>query len=308
MFYGSTKAVENVSFEVDRGEILGLLGPNGAGKTTIMNILTTQIVPTSGGASVEGFDVLEEPIKVRELTGYLPENVPLYPEMEVEEYLRFVARGRGLRGNALKERLDWVIEKCGLRTMLKRLVSQLSKGYRQRLGLAQALVHNPRVLVLDEPTSGLDPLQIIGIRNLIKELSSEKTIIVSTHILQEVEAVSDRIIIINEGQIIANGTQAELQEAASHRSSRVLTLKGDPAEIQQTLGGLPHVEGVERFDLDSENELSSFRVLAEPGYEIWPDLAQAIQEKGWLVKDSREEKPTLEAAFIHLTRTSMQSS
>lgn len=306
MHYGSTKAVENVSFTVDRGEILGLLGPNGAGKTTIMNILTTQIVPTSGTASIEGFDILEEPIEVRKNTGYLPENVPLYMDMEVSEYLRFVAEGHGLQGSVLRERLDWVIEKCDIKAMMKRLISQLSKGYRQRVGLAQALVHDPRVLVLDEPTTGLDPLQIIGIRSLVKELSADKTIIVSTHILQEVEAISDRIIIINEGRIIANGTQAELQNTATIASRRTITVKGDPIEIENALQHLPHVNRVQKLDMQSHDGVYSFRIDAESGNELWPDLAGLALEKGWLIKDSWEEKPTLEEAFIQLTRASMQ--
>ena len=306
MHYGSTKAVENVSFTVDRGEILGLLGPNGAGKTTIMNILTTQIVPTSGTASIEGFDILEEPIEVRKNTGYLPENVPLYMDMEVSEYLRFVAEGHGLQGSVLRERLDWVIEKCDIKAMMKRLISQLSKGYRQRVGLAQALVHDPKVLVLDEPTTGLDPLQIIGIRSLVKELSADKTIIVSTHILQEVEAISDHIIIINEGRIIANGTQAELQNTATIASRRTITVKGDPIEIENALQHLPHVNRVQKLDMLSHDGVYSFRIDAESGHELWPDLAGLALEKGWLIKDSWEEKPTLEEAFIQLTRASMQ--
>ena len=308
MHYGSTRAVEDASFKVEKGEILGLLGPNGAGKTTIMNILTTQIVPTSGNATVEGFDVLEQPLEVRQCTGYLPETVPLYVDMEVIEYLRFVGQGRGLGGSELESRLEWVVEKCGIRTMLRRLISQLSKGYRQRVGLAQALIHDPKVLVLDEPTSGLDPLQIIGIRDLIIELARDKTIIVSTHILQEVEAISDRIIIINEGRIIADGTQDELQQAASQTSSRMVTLKGDSTEIERVLKGLPGVERVLPVATSQGHDVFSFRIQAERGREIWLDLAVVIQENGWLVKENREVKPSLEAAFIQLTRRELEPS
>ena len=306
MHYGSTRAVENVSFSVGQGEILGLLGPNGAGKTTIMNILTTQIVPTAGTASVNGFDILDQPIEVRRNTGYLPENVPLYMDMEVGEYLRFVAEGRGLEGSMLRQRMDWVVEKCAIKPMLKRLIGQLSKGYRQRVGLAQALVHDPRVLVLDEPTTGLDPLQIIGIRALVKELAADKTIIVSTHILQEVEAISDRIIIINEGRIIANGVQSELQQAAARSSRRTITLQGDPGDIEAALHNLPSVDQVEKLDAPNPDGFHSFRLTAKANHELWPDLAAVVLEKGWLVKDSWEEQPTLEEAFIHLTRASMQ--
>ncbi|MBI4775842.1 MAG: ATP-binding cassette domain-containing protein [Deltaproteobacteria bacterium] len=308
MYYGSTRAVEDAGFRVEKGEILGLLGPNGAGKTTIMNILTTQIVPTSGSATIEGFDVLEQPIEVRRCTGYLPETVPLYVDMEVVEYLRFVAQGRGLAGPELENRLEWVVEKCGIRTMMRRLISQLSKGYRQRVGLAQALIHDPKVLVLDEPTSGLDPLQIIGIRDLVKELAKDKTIIVSTHILQEVEAISDRIIIINEGRIIADGTQQELQQAASQTPGRMVALKGNSADIERVLKGLPGVKQVLPVAVSQDDGVCSFRIQAEQGREIWPELAGAIQENGWLVKENRELKPSLEAAFIHLTRRELGQS
>lgn len=306
MHYGTTRAVEDVSFRVERGEILGLLGPNGAGKSTIMNILTTQIAPTSGTASIEGFDVIDQPIEVRKRTGYLPENVPLYMDMEVGEYLHFVAQGRGLQGPELRERMDWVMEKCGIKAMLRRLIAQLSKGYRQRVGLAQALVHDPKVLVLDEPTSGLDPLQIIGIRDLVKELSSDKTIIVSTHILQEVEAISDRIIIINEGRIIADGSRVELQQRAAQGASRMVALKGDPAAILGNLRELPRVREVTQLEAVDPDGVCIFAIESEAGQEIWLDLAQMALQNGWLIKDSWEQKPSLEEAFIQLTRATTQ--
>ncbi|MCK8600986.1 ABC transporter ATP-binding protein [Desulfoferrobacter suflitae] len=306
MHYGTTRAVEDVSFRVERGEILGLLGPNGAGKSTIMNILTTQIAPTSGTASIEGFDVIDQPIEVRKHTGYLPENVPLYMDMEVGEYLHFVAEGRGLQGSELRERLDWVIVKCGIKAMLRRLIAQLSKGYRQRVGLAQALVHDPKVLVLDEPTSGLDPLQIIGIRDLVKELSADKTIIVSTHILQEVEAISDRIIIINEGRIIADGSRVELQQRAAQGASRMVALKGDPSAILGNLRELPRVRKVTQLEAVDPDGVCIFAIESEVGQEIWLDLAQMALQNGWLIKDSWEQKPSLEEAFIQLTRATTQ--
>lgn len=191
MHYGPTVALDNISFTVKKGEIVGLLGPNGAGKTTTMRILATHIMPVGGSAKIGGFDVLENPKKVRGILGYLPENAPLYPEMEVVEYLNFVSQARNLTGNMKKERLDWVLTHCGLKNVYHRPIGDLSKGYRQRVGLAQALIHDPQVLILDEPTSGLDPIQILGIRKLIKELAKEKTIILSTHILQEAAAISE---------------------------------------------------------------------------------------------------------------------
>ena len=210
MHYGNFVALSNVSFQAREREILGLLGPNGAGKTTAMRILTTYLYPSSGTAVIDKIDILENPLEARKRIGYLPETAPLYSDMMVDEYLEFVGQARGLSGSALKARLKWVREACGLELIWKHIVSEISKGYRQRVGLAQALIHDPQVLILDEPTSGLDPLQIIGIRDLIKQLAKEKTIIFSTHILQEVEAIADRIVIINEGKIVSQGTQQEL--------------------------------------------------------------------------------------------------
>lgn len=214
MLYGSVVALDQVSFQVQEGEILGLVGPNGAGKTTSMRILTTYLYPTSGTAKIDNFDILENPIEVRKRLGYLPETAPLYLDMQVEEYLTFVGRARDLGGRTLSTRLNWVKEACGIKPVWKHPLSEISKGFRQRVGLAQALLHDPKVLILDEPTSGLDPLQIIGIRTLIKSLAKKKTIIFSTHILQEVEAIADRIVIINEGRIVSQGTQLELAEKA----------------------------------------------------------------------------------------------
>ncbi len=212
MQYGSFKALQGVSFQAKENEILGLLGPNGAGKTTAMRLLTTYLYPSSGTAVVGGADIIENPHDVRRKTGYLPETAPLYTDMQVDEYLGFVGAARGLEGAKLRERLDWVKEACDLSFIWKHTLSEISKGFRQRVGLAQALIHDPEVLILDEPTSGLDPLQIIGIRKLIRELAKKKTIIFSTHILSEVEAIADRIVIINEGRIIAQGTQQELAQ------------------------------------------------------------------------------------------------
>lgn len=217
MHYGSFVALSDVSFEAKEGEILGLLGPNGAGKTTAMRILTTYLHPTGGSAKVYGKDILEQASEVRKLIGYLPETAPLYMDMQVDEYLRFVGQARDLKDLKLVKRLNWVKEACDLGFVWKHTISELSKGYKQRVGLAQALIHDPKVLILDEPTSGLDPLQIIGIRDLIKGLAKDKTIIFSTHILQEVEAIADRIVIINEGQIVSSGTQDELSAQAREK-------------------------------------------------------------------------------------------
>lgn len=212
MHYGNFVALDGVSFQAREKEILGLLGPNGAGKSTAMRILTTYLYPTAGTATIEGVDILQNPIQARKSLGYLPETAPLYLDMRTDEYLKFVGEARGLSGLNLTKRLKWVQDACGLSPVWKHTMSELSKGYRQRVGLAQALIHDPKVLILDEPTSGLDPLQIIGIRDLIKSLAKDKTIVFSTHILQEVEAIADRIVIINEGKIVAQGTQKELAD------------------------------------------------------------------------------------------------
>jgi ABC-2 type transport system ATP-binding protein len=227
--YGPVQAVREVSFSVGGGEIVGLLGPNGAGKTTIMKILTCFLFPTSGTARVNGHDVFQSPVAVKECVGYLPENAPLYPDLTVREYLEFIADARRLSGAARRERMDLVIGECGLETVVNRGIDELSKGFRQRTGLAQALLHDPRILILDEPTSGLDPHQIVEIRELIKRLGKEKTVILSTHILQEVEATCQRILILNEGRIVAQGTREEIEGKLRGEVLLDITLKGSGA-------------------------------------------------------------------------------
>jgi len=237
--FGSTVALDRVSFAVEKGKILGFLGPNGAGKSTTMKIITTFLAPDGGQVTVDGIDVLEQPLSVRRRIGYLPENVPLYHDMSVEEYLVFVGRARGLANPRLRERLAWCVEACGLRTEYKKRIQELSKGFRQRTGLAQALIHDPDILILDEPTSGLDPLQIIGIRQLIASLAGHKTVIFSTHILQEVGPVTDRVAIVNEGRIVADGRIGELTERAMGENRVFLTLRRPATEVEPALRGLP---------------------------------------------------------------------
>jgi len=195
--YGTLEAVRGVSFSINPGEVVGLLGPNGAGKTTIMKILTCYMFPSSGSATVNGWDIFERPLEIKKLVGYLPENAPLYTDLNVLEYLSFMAESRSLKGNAKTERIEWAVEECGLKSVVYRSIDTISKGFRQRTGLAQAILHDPEILVLDEPTTGLDPNQIIEIRELIKRLGKEKTVILSTHILQEVEATCGRVLILN---------------------------------------------------------------------------------------------------------------
>lgn len=217
MRYGSFTALDEISFQVKEKEILGLLGPNGAGKSTAMRILTTCLRPVSGTARIAGADIHKDPRRVRRMIGYLPETAPLYLDMKTDDYLAFVGSARGLGGKQLADRLGWLREICRLEPVWKHALHELSKGYRQRVGLAQALIHDPQVLILDEPTSGLDPLQILGIRSLVRDLAREKTIIFSTHVLQEAEAMADRMVILNEGRIVAEGTREALEEEVRRR-------------------------------------------------------------------------------------------
>jgi len=225
MYYGPFKALDQVSLVAGKGEVLGLLGPNGAGKTTLMRILTSFYYPSSGTAIIGGHDITKDPLATRRLIGYMPETVPLYYDMVVEEYVQFVGQARGLSADQLKKRVAWVRDATGIKPIWRHLLSEVSKGYRQRVGLAEALIHDPEVLILDEVTSGLDPLQIIGIRDLIRELAQKKAIIFSTHILQEVEALSDHIVILNEGRVIADGSRAQLVQTAAAGSGKEPSLE-----------------------------------------------------------------------------------
>ncbi len=307
MHYGSTVAVDNASFEVEKGEILGLLGPNGAGKTTIMRILTTYIVPTSGTATIGGHDVIKQPIAVRKMIGYLPETVPLYTDMQVSQYLKFVAKSRGMFGKKLSGRMEWVVDATGIKSVFKKGISELSKGFRQRVGLAQALIHDPEVLILDEPTIGLDPLQIVDIRTLVRSLAREKTIIFSTHILQEVEAVSDRIVIINEGKIIADGTMEELENRAKKSRRHVLTVEASRGAVSDALGRIPDISDFRLVD-ETDRGAVTFELISPLNKDIGPQVDRLVKQEAWPLKELREDRITMEETFIALTRASMAES
>lgn len=300
MNYGTTRALVDASFVAEDNRVMGLLGPNGAGKTTCMKIITTQMVPTAGTATVGGIDILENPIEVRRKVGYLPEAAPLYNDMEVAEYLDFVGKGRGLDNNQLRSRINWVVEACQIKTVYRRPIGELSRGFRQRVGLAQALIHDPDVLILDEPTSGLDPLQIVTIRQLIRDLSASKTIIFSTHILQEVEAISDRIVIINEGRIIANGTPDELRLAAGDAPSFTILLKAARDTVENSFknsGGGLNVKYAGALD-----GFSKF-VVTGSNYEKTQELiSETTLNEGWQIRQFSPNIPSLEKAFIELTK------
>ena len=302
--YGTTVALDQVSFSVEKNRVLGFLGPNGAGKSTAMKIITTYLSPDQGQVKVDGLDVTKEPLAVRRKIGYLPENAPLYSEMRTSSYLEFVARARGLEGRRLSERLEWVYDATGVREVLYKDVNALSKGYRQRVGLAQALVHDPDVLILDEPTSGLDPRQIIGIRNLIRDLAKTKTIIFSSHILAEISAVTDRIAIIHEGRIVADGSTESLRRDAMRVNRYRVLLSGDGPDAASALKGLRGVSKVEHAAGEAaENGAPASPWIVTSPLEV--DLRRAINElaraRGWDLLELHEERPTLEETFIELT-------
>jgi ABC-2 type transport system ATP-binding protein len=302
--YARTVAVDNISFEVEKGQIVGFLGPNGAGKTTTMRVLTCFLPPTSGTATVAGFDVMQKPLEVKKRIGYLPETPPLYPEMEVSEYLRFVGRLKGIPSGEIRSRVDDVCRRCAVDDVRGKLIGKLSKGYRQRVGLAQAIIHNPDVLVLDEPTSGLDPKQIIEIRELLKALAGEHTIILSTHILSEVEQSCERVIIISQGKLVAIDSVNNLTNRL--RGSEAVSIEVEatggapnPTEVQQRL---EQVAGVSRVVMkDSRNSRLVFEVESLQGRHIRSELARSVVNSGWNLSELRPVALSLEDIFLQLT-------
>jgi ABC-2 type transport system ATP-binding protein len=292
-------AVQDVSFRVERGEILGFLGPNGAGKTTTMRILTGYMPATDGKALVAGYDVFEEPLEAKRRTGYLPETPPLYPDMTVAEYLSFVAKIKGVPSREQKSRVGAVMDRTRVTDMANRLCSRLSKGYKQRVGLAQALIHNPDVLILDEPTAGLDPKQIIETRELIKALAGDHTIILSTHILPEVSQTCQRVVIINKGHVVAVDTPDNL--TARLRGSETLYVQLDTAGADAS-SALQRIAGVKRVaQADRRESLIGYEVEGETGRDIRRDLARAIVTNGWGLLEMRPMRMSLEEIFLSLT-------
>jgi len=302
--YARTVAVDNISFEVEKGQIVGFLGPNGAGKTTTMRVLTCFLPPTAGTATVAGFDVHEHPIEVKRRIGYLPESPPLYPEMEVDEYLEFTGKLKGIRSSDIKKRVDDVLGRCAIGDVRSKLIGKLSKGYRQRVGLAQAIIHNPDVLVLDEPTSGLDPKQIIEIRELLKSLAGNHTIILSTHILSEVEHSCQRVIIISAGKLVAIDSVANLTNRLRGSESVALEVEAangipDPTDVQQRL---EKVAGVSRVVMkESKDGRLTFEVESLQGRQIRSDLARSVVNAGWNLNELRPVGLSLEEVFLQLT-------
>jgi ABC-2 type transport system ATP-binding protein len=301
--YARTVAVDQISFAVERGQIVGFLGPNGAGKTTTMRILSCFLTPSAGTATVAGFDVLEHPLEVKRRVGYLPETPPLYPEMETADYLIFVGRLKGLAGSELNRRVDFVCERCAITDVKKKILGKLSKGYRQRVGLAQAIIHNPDVLILDEPTAGLDPKQINETRDMIKGLAGDHTIILSTHILPEVEQTCQQVIIINKGKLVATDSVENLQARARGAQSVLVEVAArngslDLAAVQKRLEQIRAVSRVQYKTSHGNRDV--FEVESQKGF-VRGDLARTVVEAGWDLNELRPAAMSLEEIFLQLT-------
>jgi len=298
-YYGPVMAVEDVSFSVKKGEILGLLGPNAAGKTTTMRILTCFLSPTRGEARVAGFDVSKDPLEVRRRIGYLPENAPLYLDMRVSGYLKFMAQIKGIEAAKRKKSITEVMENCGIANVSSRIIGHLSKGYRQRVCLAQALLNQPQVLILDEPTLGLDPKQIIETRELIKKLAGKRTVILSTHILPEVSMTCQRVVIINEGRVVAEDTPQNLARALEKSSQILLEIEGPSSEVASELAKIPGVLRVDLKDRLSHN-MHLYLVESEKDIDIRRELSSKIVHKDWGLLEIRPVSMNLEDVFVKL--------
>ena len=288
-------AVDDLSFSVQPGEVLGFLGPNGAGKSTTMKMLTGFLAPTSGTASILGFDIQKDTLKAQQQIGYLPEGAPCYGDMTVRGFLEFIAEVRGYKGAEKRERVAKAVAQVELETVLEQSIETLSKGFKRRVGLAQAILHDPKVLILDEPTDGLDPNQKHQVRRLIQSLAYDKIVIISTHILEEVSAVCTRAVVIAHGKLLADGTPLELESRS--RYHQAVTLVADEALDQAALAALPGVAGVEENALEH-----SLSVLAKPGEVIFPQVNALIAERGWQVRELNVERGRLDEVFRSLTR------
>ncbi len=296
--YAGVRAVDRVEFTCEKGEIVGLLGSNGAGKTTTMRMLTCYIPPTGGTARMAGFDILRQSIEVRRRIGYLPESVPLYTEMRVREYLAYRARLKGVSRRDLKSRIDEVLGKCGLTDVGSRIIGQLSKGYRQRVGLADAVIHHPEIVILDEPTIGLDPHQIRLIRDLIKELGEKHTVLLSTHILSEVEMLCGRVIIINRGRIVAMDTPDQLVRQLAAKNRIRVEVHGKPADVViRSLRALPGVKDARSRGADAV----LFEVENDPTKDVRREIFGLAAREGWDLRELAFERATLEDAFVEFT-------
>jgi ABC-2 type transport system ATP-binding protein len=299
--YGRTTAVDHISFRVQKGEILGFLGPNGAGKTTTMRVLTCYLPPTEGAARVAGYDVFEQPLEVKRRVGYLPETPPLYPDMEVAEYLDFCAKIKGVPKASLRARVDEAIGKTRLGDKRTVQTGRLSKGYKQRVGLAQAILHNPEVLILDEPTAGLDPKQIIETRELIKGLGGDHTVVLSTHILPEVSMTCGRVLIINRGRVVAEDTPDNLTQRLKGGAALKLEVRGESDAVMRVVGAVPGV--LSARVREGAGAVLEVEVDVEPGGDVRAELARAVVSAGFDLLELQRMGMSLEEIFLHLTTT-----
>jgi len=298
--YAGRTAVAGISFTVARGEIVGLLGPNGAGKSTTMRILSCFMPATSGTVRVAGFDVFRQSDEVRCRIGYMPENNPLYPEMRVREYLKFRARLKGLDRRRSRERVDTVMEQCGLTEVGRRIIGQLSKGYKQRVGLADALVHEPELIILDEPTLGLDPHQIRAVRQLIKSLAQKHTVLISTHILPEAEMTCNRMLIMYDGKILAADTPDNLQRLMAGGSQIITEIAAPADELREVWSQMP---GIEQYDVSpSEGEFQRCALTPRDGYDLRPVIFALARERGWIMRELTRSRHSLEDIYVQVTR------
>ena len=299
-YFGNFPAITDINFRVEQGEVVGFLGPNGAGKSTTMKIITGFLPPTSGAASVAGYDIVNESLEARRHIGYLPETVPLYTEMTVREYLDYMGRLRGMTSDRVRARIDDVIEICHLEDYYTSIIGKLSKGFRQRLGIAQAILHEPDVLVLDEPTIGIDPIQVVETRQLIKDLGGDHTLIVSTHILPEVSQLCERVIVINEGEIVATDDPENLAKRLLGRERVDLQIRGPQQEVIVALEDVEGVQDVRRINIE-RGVIPQYRVESESGMEIRAALAQKVIESGWELHRLEAVTMSLEEIFLKLT-------
>jgi ABC-2 type transport system ATP-binding protein len=299
--YSGFRAVQGISFSVKKGEIVGFLGPNGAGKSTTMKVLAGYLPPTDGKIRIAGFDVVTDSLEVRKRIGYMPENVPLYTDMRVNEFLRFRAELKKVPRRRIKERVESVKQLCHLKDVENKIIGTLSKGYRQRVGLADAMVHEPELLILDEPTIGLDPNQIRSVRDLIKDLGKKHTILLSTHILPEVELTCDRVLVINRGRIEASDTPANLTKVVRGGGSIVLEVKAAGSDVVAKLKALPDIEDVEVV-LPADGDWTQAKIFAKPGVDVRENVYGVVRQNNWPLRELARVKATLEEAFIELTQ------
>lgn len=299
--YSGFRAVQGISFKVDKGEIVGFLGPNGAGKSTTMKVLAGYLPPTDGKIRIAGYDVVTDSVEVRKRIGYMPENVPLYTDMRVNEFLRFRAELKKVPRRRIKERMETVKELCHLKDVENRIIGTLSKGYRQRVGLADAMVHDPDLLILDEPTIGLDPNQIRSVRELIKDLGKHHTILLSTHILSEVELTCSRVLVINRGRIEASDTPGNLTRLVRGGGSVLLEVKAPALDVTTKMEALPNVEDVE-IVLPGDGEWTQAKIFGKPGVDIREDVYGVVKANSWPLRELARIKATLEEAFVELTQ------